>query len=468
MTATQFTDDAFNKFCKEGHGTLIGNWLEELSIRDSTGIGRTVPKFGTAAAKALNEKEGALVDDTFERIYGHRTYDVVSRTSDLIGAGDKEDVVKKPVAETLQAAGRIERKGKREVLENAEMLDFAKEEVQKEDDIEGEKRNARFFDTTTGQCHTKPDLTQTSLPEFLKDSQKQELLRGPAPNRMRALRNKGLEVDGVTHYSNAGAVSYHTMSLGDPKAQADIRLSAPTGAALFGKNSEFSKPVNEFWKGTLKDQVVLDMHTAADAVRKEEYAAFRKSKAGPEPPAATPVASLAVLKQAIRIALAEKWGGFAFVILRKALSDRADHELMILRKDALAVLREDAGLSEEEFPSEAMVVYLEQLVTMRKDALRVGDALKSLRPILENAEKSKVLNAYMALPKSVENLPSLQDWLSSLGMQEVKDMLLMAFDVPEEAAKTVPIPEKVFLEFYSDLAPFLESIEPTLPHKEAA
>lgn len=132
------------------------------------------------------------------------------------------------------------------------------------------------------------------------------------------------------------------------------------------------------------------------------------------------------------------------------------------------MLREDAGLSEEEFPSEAMVVYLEQLVTMRKDALRVGDALKSLRPILENAEKSKVLNAYMALPKSVENLPSLQDWLSSLGMQEVKDMLLMAFDVPEEAAKTVPIPEKVFLEFYSDLAPFLESIEPTLPHKEAA
>lgn len=461
MTATQFTDDAFNKFCKEGHGTLIGNWFEELSIRDSTGIGRSVPKFGTKKASQLQGE--ALVDDTFERIYGHRTYDVVSRTSDLVGAGDKEDVVKKPVAETLQALGRINTKGKRELQEFDTMLEFAKEEVQKEDDLEGEKRNERFFQTSTGESHTKPDMTQTSLPEFLKDSKKQELLRGPAPDRMRALRNKGLELDGVSHYSNSAAVSHHTMSLADPRSQADIRLSAPTGANIFGKNSEFSRPVNEFMKGTLKDDVVLKMHQQSDTLRAQEYAAFRKSNAGAEPPAATPVSSLAVLKQTIRVRLAEKWGGFAFVMLRKQLSEKADHELLILKQEALRVLKEDLGLQEEEAPEVALKVWMDQLVTMRKDALRVGDLLRSLRPHLENANKGLVLEAYMALPKGAEGFPSLQDWVAALSMQEVKDTLFMAFDVPEEAANTVPIPEKVFLEFYSDLAPFLESIDPVLP-----
>ena len=31
--------------------------------------------------------------------------------------------------------------------------------------------------------------------------------------------------------------------------------------------------------------------------------------------------------------LAGKWGGFAFVMLRKQLSEKADHELLILKQD---------------------------------------------------------------------------------------------------------------------------------------
>lgn len=405
-----------------------------------------------------------MVDDTFERIYGHRTYDVESRTSAMIGAGDKEDVVKKPVAETLQAAGRIARQGHRDAQELEAMLEFAKEEVQNEDDLEGEKRNERFFETTTGQCHTKPDLTLTSLPEFLKDSKKSELQRGPPPDRVRALRNKGLEVDSVTHYSNCAAVSHHTMSLADPRMQADILLTAPTGLNVFGKNSEFSRPVSEFSKGTLKDAVVQDMHAAAIRLREEEYKSFRKTQAGPEPPQATPMPSLAVLKQVLRSKLAEKWGAFGFVMLRRALTDRSDHELLIPSLAAKQVLREDLNLSGEEMPEMSLDVYLQQLVTMRKDACRVGDILKSLRPILDNADKAKVLSQYGGLQnKATAGVPSLQDWLGGVEMQEVRQTLLMAFDVQEEAANTVPVPEKVFLEFYSDLAPFFESLDVALP-----
>lgn len=465
MTATQFTDDAFNKFCHDGHGTLIGNWLEELSIRDSTGIGRSVPKFGTkkAHSAAMAEDPHMQADDTFERIYGHRTYDVEGPTSAAIGAGDKEDVVRKPVAETLQADGRIATVGKRAKQEAVAMLEFATEEVQAEDDLEGEKRNERFFETSTGVVHTKPDLTQTSLPEFLKDSKKSELQRGPPPDRMRALRNKGLEVDGVTHYSYSGAVSHHSMAIADPKMQADTKLTVPTGYHVFGKNSEFSKPVGEFTKGTLKDQVLQGMLTMGDTLRMEDYGTYRKAGGGPQPPQATPVHSLAVLKEIVRQKLAEKWGAFGCVMLRKELSDKADHELLVPTADAKQVIRETLAISEEEVPKAALEVYMSQLATMRKDVCRVGDVLKSLRPILENADKAKVLSAYMALPKE----PTLADWIGRVGVPEVVQVLLMAFDVSEDTANTVPVLERVFVEFYSDLAPFFEDLSVALPQSSA-
>ena len=34
------TESAYNKFHGKGNGTLIGNWAEERSLREFTGIGR--------------------------------------------------------------------------------------------------------------------------------------------------------------------------------------------------------------------------------------------------------------------------------------------------------------------------------------------------------------------------------------------------------------------------------------------
>ena len=33
-------ENIFNKTTGRGHGTLIGNWQEEHSLRDATGVGR--------------------------------------------------------------------------------------------------------------------------------------------------------------------------------------------------------------------------------------------------------------------------------------------------------------------------------------------------------------------------------------------------------------------------------------------
>lgn len=34
------TEAAYNKFTTQGRGTLIGNWAEERSLREFTGVGR--------------------------------------------------------------------------------------------------------------------------------------------------------------------------------------------------------------------------------------------------------------------------------------------------------------------------------------------------------------------------------------------------------------------------------------------
>merc|ERR1719262_2198476 len=109
MTATQFTDDAYNKkiLKPEVGGTLVGNWLEERSIREATGEGRTVPNRHIPRSGLLQDftkvpsSGPRKVDNTFERIYGHRAYDVDERSSDIIGSGDTEHIVRKPIADTL-------------------------------------------------------------------------------------------------------------------------------------------------------------------------------------------------------------------------------------------------------------------------------------------------------------------------------------------------------------------------------
>ena len=66
---------AYNKYTNKGTGTLVGNWNEERSLREFTGVGRRIvnehiPKrhcqFDTPI---INEKP---CDNTTERIYGER------------------------------------------------------------------------------------------------------------------------------------------------------------------------------------------------------------------------------------------------------------------------------------------------------------------------------------------------------------------------------------------------------------
>jgi len=467
MTATQFTDDAYNKHINSGSGgTLIGNWLEERSIRDATGEGRTVPQRHIKRSGLLTDftkvpaSGPRAVDNTFERIYGHRHYDIDERTSDLIGAGDTEHIIKKPIADTLQAEGRIARTGERQFQEAKAMKEFAIAQLEEEEALEAEERNARFFDTTTGTVHAKPDETQIGKSEHLRNSMKQELMHGAPADRMAALDNKGLGVETHVHYANADAVTHHRMAMDNPAMRGDMRVSASGGVSAFGKHSAFSKPIGEFTTGQMKDHEMDSLYASLKGT--QPLRSLGGSK--PHSQAFKHVDSLAEMKEIIKTHLAQVWGVYGYVMLRKTLSDLSDHEGFVTKECASRVIREDLKVEESEISVTALAVYIKQQLTMKKNDLKVSGLMSSLRPALSLEAKKAVLHAFASLGPSSEGYVTLGTWLSGTTEEELKKTVVMAFGFDKvEDCEGLPITEDIFIEFFSDLAPLVGDLGAVLP-----
>ena len=103
------TDDAYNKYMAPGGGksqptTLMGNWCEEAVLREATGEGRSIPQrhipragilkqmFQAEDQTSLTAKSGGKKgDSTFDRVYGKRVFDKLTKGSDDVGSYFTDD-----------------------------------------------------------------------------------------------------------------------------------------------------------------------------------------------------------------------------------------------------------------------------------------------------------------------------------------------------------------------------------------
>ena len=80
----------YNKELSKGKGTLVGNWYEERSLRDFTGIGRSIVK-EHIPKKHLNFEEpiknDKKTDNTHDRIYGQRKDELMYTENFYYGKG---------------------------------------------------------------------------------------------------------------------------------------------------------------------------------------------------------------------------------------------------------------------------------------------------------------------------------------------------------------------------------------------
>jgi len=443
-----FSDDAFNKNIKndageDGAGTLMANWFEERVLREATGEGRTVPQRHVPRSGLLEDftKVPLVVmkkDDTFNRVYGPKVECEAVAASKTIGVPDRH-------------AGKIVHKGPQAELLETGRFQAAEEEVVAEEAEYAKEAQVRRFDMTTGSTHCKPNELLAERAAHGRKSFKDEVIRGPAPDRTLAMHTEALDVTSHTHYSNAETITHPRMCLSDPRMRSDLQASACGGINAFGKHGEFTKAVGGCTMGLAKDEELNKMYDTL----KETNALRQIGGHQPRGPFAA-VPSLASLKSAVHGRVRDTWGDYGYVVLRQRLFDVGDNEGFLQKSVVATIFREQLGLPADEVPDVMLDVFLGQLVTTKQTELRITALLTSLRPVLPQKEKRRVLEAWKAMAAAGGEV-CLGDWLGLLADAELRAMVVGAFGAQDEAAvANMAVSEQVFVELLTDLAPFVD------------
>jgi len=489
MAAATFSDDAYNKFLQEGAGTLIGNWLEERSIREATGEGRTVPQRHIPRAGLFTESQVAgenstarifgapppvaaptggprKQDNTFERIYGPKFKLRDVPMSKTIGGGEDDPTGEEPITLMLQGEGRITKVGAKELAAKLARREIAEQEVQAEDaerdrqglhigEIDRRQRGHTtqpdpiVFETTTATHFRKPDETQIERPTYLRKSFQKELQYGPPAHPSRALANAGLDIQSNVHYSNMECVTHNRMMLADDRTRIDMRVSASTGISAFGKNTEFTKPINEFTRGLQKD---LALDQAYDNL-KGTQPLRTLGGAAPRAGAFGDVPSLTGLKDSIHQKIRDTWSTYGYVTLRRKLWDCSSQEGVVMQDDVIKVFRNDVGLTEEDASTAALSVWIGMMESTTRGAVRIVDLLTSLRPALSNEKKKQAMAMFESLGPGQDGCVALGSWVEKVEDAELQSVIIDAFgaDEPSQIAD-MPLTFSTFVELITDIA----------------
>eukprot|EP00435_Cladocopium_sp_Y103_P006633 s987_g2.t1 len=426
-TMALFSDDAYNTQLEPGTGagTLIGNWqddatnsLQERALRDSSGEGRTVPQRHLPRSGLLKDwtkvpPQPRKGDDTFDRVYGPKSSLEWEPASNAIGKVDNS-------TPNIMMDGPLDVALKTAHHEGAEM------DVQSEEGILEEVNHARYFETTTGVGHQKPDYTVAKKASHTSKCYEQEIRCGPEPDVMPALENTGLEVPFHAHYSRVDQITNTRMFMADKEFRGNVTASAPTGVGPFHRNAEFTKGCEKFILAVHKDEGLNAMYEGLKDLNPMR-------QLGGEHPVAhfALIPSLAALKGTIHRKVQEVWGPLGYVNLRQRLCEFCDHEGFIRKADVVEVLREHLGLSEEEVGSKPLDVWLSQLTTMKKEELKASTFMSSLRPALPQKDKRRVLTAFKLL-QGPSGTARLGDWLERLEAGDMKQTIIVAFGAEDE------------------------------------
>eukprot|EP00451_Oxyrrhis_marina_P000634 CAMPEP_0204270932 /NCGR_PEP_ID=MMETSP0468-20130131/19172_1 /ASSEMBLY_ACC=CAM_ASM_000383 /TAXON_ID=2969 /ORGANISM="Oxyrrhis marina" /LENGTH=478 /DNA_ID=CAMNT_0051246527 /DNA_START=49 /DNA_END=1485 /DNA_ORIENTATION=- len=444
--ATPFTDDAYNKFPSDARTkpatgakmSLVGNWFEEQVLRDATGVTRTIPDrhvSRTFLLKTFTNRPNFNPphNETFERIYGARRFDINETTSSAYGAGAPFP--------TRQVGDRL----KEDV---DKFREYAEGLMEHEEAEEEQERNAKTFEATTAMDFSRPDVSGRAAAEHGRRMLTKELHAGPPENPDRMLANGGCNANNMAHYSTQVPITRHQEALADPTTAHCAPTTAATGFNKLGKNSHFSKPINEYhrttwgddeYEATEKDNDLNVMYE--DMKTMVGMPAPNVAPVHPQLPAGIP--QLTQVKIRVRRVFVEKYGYNAFGTLRRRLLDNANHEGFVPKGAADAVVREE-GVTEDLVSPLMMDKFLKILCTMSKTELRANDMTNSLHPTVPNATTSMLLDAFSKLGGGQESIPT--DALRGLATTEgAQQALAMAFPGPTVA-------KHQFLELFSDVA----------------
>jgi hypothetical protein len=412
-TATQFTDDAYNKELKgkqASQGTLIGNWYEESCQREGTGEGRTVPQRHVRRSGLLKDftrlpSDGFRVaDDTFERLYGHRKYEIVHTSASAIGKPDGKCHLTELQSEPMQASLRMPQVGVREYESNQKFYKHAVESVKIAEDAKDALNEIRYFEAQSA-TYSMPNPNDVEKPQFPRTSMRRELLSGPALPDSVVLGRQGLDFDKQTHYSLQEAITANTEFASNPDTISALKLSFPDNG--FRRNSLVSCPVESFMAGAEKDSCEPGFAMSKPLPLRQVNVA---------PTLSSMPVTLVDTKKAIISKLVDKFGPMrAMIELRNELEAHSEADGTISLANGKAVLGADVN-------PVAIEVYLKQMATMSKNYCQISKVMDSIRPPLPAPRYAAVAGLFEAL--AVDGFVQLGSWTAGIANEAVRASVL--------------------------------------------
>lgn len=329
--------------------------------------------------------------------------------------------------------------------------EVAEAEVRAEEEEIAKESQIRRFDTTTGTVHCKPDSLQAERAAHCRIGLIPEILHGPTPDRTRSMDNRGLDFPSHAHYTNMEPVTHARMCMDDQRLKSDVKVTAANGVNAFGKNAEFTKPLLEFTRGLAKDE---ELDLMFGGLQKSQPLRHIGGHVPRGPFAEIP--SLATVKVAMHAQIEQAWGPFGYVLWRQRLFEVGDQEGFVHKEDVTTIFRDEMGLDPQQVSDAALDVYLSQLATMRKADMRIGAVIASVRPVIPQKQKRRVLEAFKAM-RPVNGEIRLGDWLSQLQDENLRATVVRAFGAQDETqVEGLTVSEPVFTELLADLAPFMD------------
>jgi hypothetical protein len=437
-TATQFTDDAYNNALKgkqAGYGTLVANWYEESCQREGTGEGRTIPQRHVRRSGLLKDftrlpSDGFRVcDDTFERLYGHRKYEIAHTSSSAIGNLGGKCHLTELQSEPVQAKLVLPQVGVRQIENNHKFYEHAVASVKIEEEAKDALNEIRHFETAGQTDYTMPNPNEIEKPQFPRTSAVRELLSGPPLPDSEVFGRKGLDFDKQTHYSLQEAVTANSEFASNADTIAAVKLSYPDNG--FRRNSTVSCPVEHFLKGAEKDSCEPGFAVEAGMPLRQVNVAPTLN--------AMPV-TLVQTKATIIKKYVDQYGPLrAMIELRNELEAHAEANGTIMVTNGKAVLAGD-GIN-----AVAVEVYLKQMATMSKTACQISKVMDSIRPPLPATRYQAVARAFETL--SVDGFVQLGSWTASVSDEGVKASIMSDLG----SAPNMVIGKASFYEYLADL-----------------
>jgi hypothetical protein len=430
-TVTQFTDDAYNKQLKgvDVHqGTLIGNWFEEGCQREGTGEGRTIPQRHVRRSGLLRDftrlpSDGTRVcDDTFERLYGHRKYDVVSASSHEIGKKDGLCHLTAMQREPVQANLVYQQVGLRQEEVQKKFLEHAVEFVQAKEDAKDALNERRYFQTSSEEF-AMPKASDVEKPAHPRTSMRKEIMCGPPLPDSTLYAQNGMDFDKETHFTLQEAITSHTAFASNPETVSSVKMTHASNG--FRRNSAVSCPVETFIDGAEKDSSEPQPGSVKMPLRQ---------------PAVLPTGAvtLPAVKAAILSKFAE-YGGRKIVVLRTALEDVAHDDATVSISDAAKIMSVD-GMAPV-----AIEMFLKMMATMRKDRMQISKVMDSLRPAVPSERMKQIADLWESLQTSGK--VDLGAWTSSI-QGEFADMI--SADLGSEPGMVIS--KTSFYEYCADIS----------------